>query len=181
MLNTVTVWRPFKSIKKSVASLSLEDLREAKLTTSQVILCFLNKLGLDTNNTPDLTVNNINIKFYWNNGKPFFYDLIWYYAACHKRWSDEGGDPIDFLEDKWDAIYSYKGWENKSTWKISHSTVHAFKLMECNHFWYQRFFVSDKNDVGPWRYRKLIDRSLYVDGKLRRIRNEEVKTVTERR
>jgi len=175
MLNTITIWRPFKSVKKSVQSLSPEDLAEAKFNTAQVILCFMVKLNTIKENIPDVVKNNYNIQYYWNGGKPYLYDLIWYYTYCRRKWTKDGGDPIDFLKEYYKVIYSCPFWDNKSKWTSSMSNMHAFKLMELNHFWYQRFFVSGDK---AWRYLQLFDNTMYIDGKLRRIKDEEVKSLT---
>jgi len=143
MKNTITIWRPFLELEESVMSLEINDLRLLKSHLADVIKEFM--YGLEDEDMP-LTEKNQSIQYYWNNGKPFLYDLVEYYRLACWHNVNEGGDDYDYFdEDWWEYIEDSEFRVNESTWKEEHSLVHLIALMERNYFWYKRYGMAYKN------------------------------------
>lgn len=168
MHNTITIWRPYKDYEKSITCLYKKDLNlVAKLHCSMVIKEFIYKIEDSSEETP-LTDNNRNIQYYWNNGKPFLFDLVEYYRLALWHNVKEGGDDYDFLEEYWDYLDDSPYRHNESNWNDNNGRLHLISLMERNNFWYKRFNINYKN-------LKLKENTLYSkSGKPRSLKESQI-------
>lgn len=168
MNNFITMWRSYKDFEKSIECLHIKDLNlVAKLQCSMVIKEFIYKLEDKEEETP-ITDNNLNIKYYWNNGKPFLYDLVEYYRFALWYNVKQGGDDFDYLKDFWDYLDDNEYRCNESNWDDDNGRVHLISLMERKNFWYKRFNINYKD-------LKLKDNSMYTkSGKPRSIKESQV-------
>lgn len=165
------ILRPFKDIEDSVTKLFPYDVfLYGKLKTSKVIIEFLKSIK---NKKPsNIIKRNLNLLYYWNNGKPYLYDIVEYYRFALWHHTCLGGDDIDFIEDYWDEIEDSKFRLNESKWNEANSNVHLLHLIDKNPIWYKRFAIQYKN-------LKLKNDCLYTaDGNPRSIKYNQIENQT---
>ena len=168
MDNIITIWRPFEDLEKSTTCLHLKDLRLLKHQLAEIIKEFM--YGLEDDTDMPLTENNLSIQYYWNNGKPYVYDLVEYYRLICWHNVNEGGDDYDFFdEDWWEFIEDNEFRLNESPWNSGNSLVHLIALMERNYFWYKRYGMQ-------YRSLKFKNNTIYTPkGKPRSIKDTQIK------
>lgn len=177
MRNLAVVYRPYVDPAESASILSEADIHFiGKQQTAEIIKAFLGELGMIKQKNTTLIENNDSVLWYWNNGKPFLRDLIRYYCSAKKHWPLEyGGDTYDYLKEYWPIIKSCEFYKHRGKWTEAMANVHIFALLERDHFWYQRFWAKGEK---IWRYHKLKDPAIFVNGKPRKLKNSNIAAET---
>lgn len=124
-------------------------------------------------NNEDFINNHESLAYYVNNG-PDVKFLYRYYRFARNRWLSLGGEKIDWLSaEERECICQHHGGE--VSWTPEMANVHKFALLERDHFWYQRFFVEEPF---AWRYRRLRDTRLFINGNPTTLSTEELEEKT---
>jgi len=169
------VYRPYVSVVDSAGILSENDLPLlGKFTIARIINSFIE--ALETDIIPDLILKNNNVKWYWNNGQPFFADLLEYHNTARKEWIKNGGEAVNILGKNRDKIKASGFADKEGKWTEGMSNVHKFLLMERNFFWYQRFWCN-----GDWniRGRQMKNENPFnLDGSPRSIATSKIRSET---
>ena len=167
-----TIWRPYPNIKKSVETLPAPTLcRVGRLELTVILHYFAHMLangskpeGLDLLSFPS-------VQYYWNNGKPYLYDLLRYHMVAAKRWCSEGGEPNQELNKIRQELSKTQYAKNKAPWTKENATAHKLYLLSINHFWYKRFF----RDL---YMRRWPNPQLFKDGQPVEIKSRDIEKIT---
>jgi hypothetical protein len=136
-----------------------------------ILRAFLGKLKL-IDHPYDIVDNNDNLLYYFNNGKPFFNDLITYYEEAYSLQNSYGGVRVDYIRDIRKILNKSKYRDNTSKWSDNMGNVHKFHLLDKNRTWYGRFML----DI---RHLALKDDSLFKkDGKPRTLTQQQIAKAT---
>ena len=173
MNDTIIIYRPFKSIAKSVSVLEQSEVFiTGKVNIYLTIRSILSKINkLPTKFNDNLIEQNLSVAYYYNNGTPFLYDLLMYYDCAYDRWIDEGGLPYDHLEKLRPIIHKLSYRNKKANWTSAMARTHKLYLLNKNRFWYKRHWMEYRN-------LHMLDNSLFVDDKPRGINKSDLKKVT---
>jgi len=172
MKNTVILYRPYPEIEASVESLSPRDLfLVGRLNASLIVKNILGALGIYDHSSA-LIENNHCVNYYWNDGKPFLNDVVYYYNVAQELWMDQGGLGYDYLEDCWNILEECDWIENEAKWTEEHGNIHQLLLLSRHHQWYQR------------KFRNIRDRTLKdpnpftASGKPRKVKQNKIRSIT---
>ena len=140
MNDTIILYRPYADVEASVEALSPRDMHMVgRLNVSLIIKNILGALS-EYQHSCDLIERNECVKFYWNNGKPYLCDLVWYYNVAEELHMDSGGIGYDYLEDCWDILNDHDCIENEAPWNDDHGNIHKLLLLKRDR-WYRRKFI----------------------------------------
>lgn len=132
MRNTIIVFRPYISIKKSVSILSAKDtFLIGKLKTFFVIRSILGKLNL-IQHKDSIIENNDSAEFYYNCGKPYLGDLLEFYQLSYDKWKVNEGCIYDYISEYTEILQNCEYKDNKSKWTITLCKKHRKLLYKYN-------------------------------------------------
>jgi hypothetical protein len=141
MRNTLFIYRAYNDISRSVCELEPKESHLTGIVNLDIILrSFLGKLKLLDFPTHIINKND-NLLYYYNNGKPYFDDLITYYEEALALQTSYGGVRIDYIKDIRKILDKNKYRDNASNWSDSMGNVHKFHLLNKNRKWYGRHML----------------------------------------
>ncbi len=128
------LYRPYKSIKKSIGILSDVDVQLVKIRSSLYIKKLYGEhINIILNKCKDF-------KFYQNKHNPYYKDLLSYYTLSSNRWRRCGGDIIDYLtSDQLEWIKSKSQKRRLAKISMSMCVKHRRHMLEYDHY-YSEFF-----------------------------------------
>ena len=135
------IYRPYKNIKRSVASLSSEHLPLMKVNSSILIFLISQKMGW-VNTNFEIFDNDKTFKYYFNTGRPYLRFLLEYYTEVYIKWLKSGGSPSDIIhkyEDSYEAHKNECALSDK--WTTMLSVNHRLLLLKNDYVWYKRKFL----------------------------------------
>jgi len=132
MNNTIVIFRPYLSIKRSVSILSPKDtFVVGKFKTFKVIRSILGRLNL-IHYQDNVIDRNDSAQYYFNNGNPYLGDLLEYYQHSFERWRVNNGDIYDYLSDYYTVIRNSGFHKNYSNWTLAACKKHRQFLIRYN-------------------------------------------------
>ncbi len=136
------LYRPYKSIVKSVFCLSDDDRAVMKLKSYLLLQCIFEKKNwLPRTDVYGEYCNDPFVKFYYNSGKPCVNVLLEYYYTVYIYWLKSGGEKTDFCVGFEKILQEHrKNCENGDPWGKSQAMMHKMLLIKKNLNWYKRFF-----------------------------------------
>lgn len=81
----VQVFRPYIDWRRSARVLDNKRLGKQRVEVKQVMMAILRKMGL-INDGKRGWLNHPIVLMYYNDGSPYFYDLVNYFNACLEEW-----------------------------------------------------------------------------------------------
>jgi hypothetical protein len=140
-----------------------------RLNASLIIKNILGALGV-YNHPSNLIDTNASVNFYWNKGKPYLCDLVWYYNVAEELHMDKGGLGFDYLSDCWEALDNHDCIENEAPWTDEHGNIHKLLLLARDP-WYRRKF----NDIGSLRLKN--PSFVTPSGKPRKVTTPKIRSI----
>ncbi|MEM3589238.1 MAG: pyrimidine dimer DNA glycosylase/endonuclease V [Nitrososphaerota archaeon] len=104
------VFRPYIDWKRSAQVLDNKRLGKQRVEAKQVMIVILRKMGL-INDGKRGWLNHPVVLMYYNNGKPYFYDLVNYFNACVEEWRHRNMESKISLADIEELIKKVKSAE----------------------------------------------------------------------
>jgi len=131
-MTSIVLFRPYKSIKKSLMVLPDELVYQAKLNSFLAIRAILNPHYNEAIN------NNADIKYYYNWGEVYWKDLVKYYNYAHLEWNSRGGDDYNYVLKQGisDNLRSLARSTKMSSWGEQPQMYHRKKLL---HYYPEQF------------------------------------------
>lgn len=99
------IFRPFESHKTSAQYLDNARLNKQVVEAYQIIRTILAHEGIIE--AGNKYINHPIVKFIYNNGDPYLYDLYQYLLCCNKEFIARGGNRSQDFQDKIDGLYNY--------------------------------------------------------------------------
>jgi len=122
MTNQNILYRPYKSINKSIEVLDDNLVQIVKSISSIYIHSIVNK-------NYENVLNNDDFLYYFNNGNCHYSDLYKYHNVACKQWKLRGGDIISYISDVEDQIIKLADKCKKYKYPTSMCTYHKQLLI----------------------------------------------------
>lgn len=136
------IYRPYISHTRTAKSLHKTDIAKMKLDAYIMIKIISEKMGwIPRTKTSNGYKNDIFVKFYYNNGKPYMDCLLEYYYNIYLEWLKNHGEEYDWCEEL-NGIYedNVKQCKAGDPWRKSHALMHKMYLLKHDYKWYKRHF-----------------------------------------
>lgn len=138
----LTIYRPYLLHSKTVKVLHKTDIAKMKYDSYLLINIICEKMGwVPKTKLSKMHKNDVFVKFYYNNGRPYMDCLLEYYYILYFGWLKNCGEEHDWAEQL-NGLYE----ENKKQckagdpWKKAHALTHKMYLLKWDEHWYKRHF-----------------------------------------
>jgi hypothetical protein len=141
------IYRPFVSIKKSVACLSNRDLYTSGCINCDIVIKnIFDSLDISNFKESSWIKSTKLFSFYFNNGNPFLKELFNYRNLSYSEVKKYEGIPRNHNDDLYNLFKKHE-FKQESGWNAKNARYHKIILLKNDHFWYKRFFHYYRNNV----------------------------------
>lgn len=168
------IWRPYVSIKESVATFDPLTLYKFGCMDIYRMLRLFNDKITNNNFYPFNFPDNSFSKYYWNDGKPAIRDLIDYLYEAEEKWLENGGEILGFDKQIVLDLEKTEFSRNHVIWTEEQARNHRYILLSYNYFWWKRHFRKEEEYT-----RRLFKVKFFENNVPHGIKLEELDNLTE--